>query len=477
MKHKGDKGIALVTTLLILLLMSTMIVGLTWLVMGDQKLGGNNADRQMAFYGAESGLEALTAQLENTFDTNYAPTAANITTVVSSTPLNLVPGVQYLDPGNTTNGSGYHINFSPDANGNPASSYHTISTGAYAGLVGLTTPYTLTATSHSIEGSEVKLVRSVQTVAIPIFQFGIFSDSDLSFFAGPNFDFGGRVHTNGNLWLAEGDGATLTMENKVTAVGEIITSNLENGWATSNSYNGAVNITQNPGSSNYADITAQTPYQSATGTNNWVNNVGAFNSGFTSMAGTIFNNNVAVGPENNGVTTLNMAIATPAIGGQTIDIIRRPVAGEDTSNPGKLSERYYSQVSLRILLSDYASDGTCANSDISSSSANKIPSLAPNGTNPTTPIDLATLAWDSSYTGGTHPPYGASASPYGAPSWITSGMVRQFSRCQRQAHPAAQARKSTMRPMGIGSSSTIQSSPAVSKLIIKAKLLPEHGLT
>src|SRR5580692_5751932 len=163
-RSRNQKGIALVTTLLILLLMSTMIVGITWLVMGDQKLGGNNSDRQLAFYGAESGLEALTAQLENTFDTNYAPTAANITSVVSGTPLNLVPGVQYLSPGSTTNGSGFAITFVPDANGNPASSYHTISTGAYAGLVGLTTPYTLSAVSRSFEGSEVKLVRSIQTV-------------------------------------------------------------------------------------------------------------------------------------------------------------------------------------------------------------------------------------------------------------------------------------------------------------------------
>jgi hypothetical protein len=146
-------------------------------------------------------------------------------------------------------------------------------------------------------------------------------------------------------------------------VGEIITSNLENGWATSTNYTGAVDITTNPGSSSYADITAQSPSQSATGTSNWVNNVGAFNSSFTSMAGSVYNNNVAVGPENTGVTTLNMAIATPAIGGQSIDIIRRPVKGEDTANPAKLAERYYDQVSLRILLSDYASDGTCANTD------------------------------------------------------------------------------------------------------------------
>jgi hypothetical protein len=239
----------------------------------------------LAFYGAESGLEVLTAGLENTFDSNYAPTAAAISGIVSAAPVNLVPGVQYLSIGSSTNGSGYSITFPTDANGNPQSSYHTIATGQYAGLVGLTTPYTLSAIAHTTNGSEVKLVRQVQTVGIPLFQFGFFSDSDLDFFAGPNFNFGGRAHTNGNLWLAEGNGNTLTMSNKVTAVGEVITSNLENGWPTSSNYTGVVNITTNPGSSSYADITAQTPPQSATGTSNWVNSVGAFNSSFTSMAG------------------------------------------------------------------------------------------------------------------------------------------------------------------------------------------------
>ena len=46
--------------------------------------------------------------------------------------------------------------------------------------------------------------RQLQTVAVPVFQFGMFSEGDLSFFAGPNFNFGGRVHTNGNLFLAQG---------------------------------------------------------------------------------------------------------------------------------------------------------------------------------------------------------------------------------------------------------------------------------
>ena len=76
----------------------------------------------------------------------------------------------------------------------------------YAGMQGLITPYTLTVAAQTGTGSEVKLQRQIQLVAIPVFQFGIFSQTDLSFFAGPPFDFGGRVHTNGNLWLAANAG-------------------------------------------------------------------------------------------------------------------------------------------------------------------------------------------------------------------------------------------------------------------------------
>ncbi len=64
--------------------------------------------------------------------------------------------------------------------------------------------------------------RTLQTVAVPVFQFGLFSENDLSFFAGPDFNFGGRVHTNGNLFLASGNGTTLTLADRVTAVGEVI---------------------------------------------------------------------------------------------------------------------------------------------------------------------------------------------------------------------------------------------------------------
>src|SRR5207302_8117257 len=41
-----------------------------------------------------------------------------------------------------------------------------------------------------------------------------------------------------------------------------------------------------------------------------------------------------------------------------VDMIRRPVASELTTNSGVLGERYFSQASLRVLLSDNASDIT-----------------------------------------------------------------------------------------------------------------------
>jgi hypothetical protein len=418
-KHRQQRGIALITSLLVLLLMSTMIVGLAWLVMSDQKLGGNNSDRQLAFYGAEAGMEAMTAGIENLFDANYAPTAAEINAVVASTPTALVPGVQFLAPGSTTNGSGLAITFD---GAQPTSNYETIPTGEFAGLVGLTTPYTLTVTAHTGYGSEVKLQREIQTVAIPVFQFGVFCQGDCGFHSGTDFTFGGRVHSNGNLWLASGTGATLKMSDKVTAAHEIVMTTLMNGLASSTSWTGTVSITNG---SSYKTLTTG----SITGSSWNIQNLAAaeaaspptytYNSAFTTTASGTFNNYIGV--LETGVKPLNIAIATPAIGGQPIDLIRRPVQGENTANPAKYQERYYANVGmgLRILLSNYGSDGTCATSDISSTSSIGLPGLAADGTGTTpTPVDLATLAWDVNATPSTSgPPYKT------APAGLTAASV------------------------------------------------------
>jgi hypothetical protein len=385
-RNRHEQGMALVTALLVLLLISSMIVGMSWLVLTDQKLGGNTADRQKAFYGAEAGMESLTTSLQDSFSNNYALSStdiANITANTATTTTNL-PGVQFLNPDGS---NGFAINFTPDKSannlGNPTSQNHTILSGTYAGLVGLLTPYTLQVTSRTAAGSEVRLQRTVQTVAIPVFQFGIFSDTDLSFFAGPNFDFGGRVHTNGNLWLAEGDGSTLTMRDKVTAAGEVVRTNLENGWPLSTAYNGTISITQLPGSTSFGTLAQN---QGSTINTSWFGNIAGTQEPAFQTVSNSYNGNL--GDVATGVKALDLTIATPAIGGTAIDMLRLPQPNEFNTNPGKLKERYYTQASLRIMLSDYGPSGTCADSD---STALDYASPNPGGV----PVDLASLAWDA----------------------------------------------------------------------------------
>ncbi len=382
MRNRHEQGMALVTALLVLLLISSMIVGMSWLVLTDQKLGGNTADRQRAFYGAEAGMESLTTSLQDSFSNNYALSAAdiaNITANTQTTTTNL-PGMQFLNPDGT---NGFVIKFTPDTSasnlGNPTSQNHTILSGTYAGLVGLLTPYTLEVTSRTAAGSEVRLQRTVQTVAIPVFQFGIFSDTDLSFFAGPSFDFGGRVHTNGNLWLAEG-GGTLTMRDKVTAVGEVVRTNLENGWPLTTNYTGIVNITKSPGSTSFGTLALT--QGSTTGTS-WFGNIAGTQEPAFQTVSNSYNGNLGNGAT--GVKSLDLTIATPAIGGTAIDMIRPPVPNEQNTNPGKLNERYYRQASLRILLADYGPSGTCADTDLVN-----LPMISGGAF-----VDLAQLAWDT----------------------------------------------------------------------------------
>src|SRR5271163_4381744 len=236
-----EKGVALITSLMVLLLISAIVVGMSWMVMTDQRLGGNNQSRELAFYGAEAGMEKMTTDVANTFSVKGSLATADITAIISAPP-NALPGIQYL---NSAGASTYQI--TPLV---PVSNNATIlPPSPYAGMQGLITPFTLTVAAQNITtGAEVKLTRQVQVVAIPVFQFGIYSDSDLAFFNGPDFSFGGRTHTNGNLWLTPNQGPTL-LGDKVTVVGQVIRTNLENGFAVTGAgadYGGNVSIALAP---------------------------------------------------------------------------------------------------------------------------------------------------------------------------------------------------------------------------------------
>ena len=84
MRTKREHGVALITVLLILFLVSALVVGMSWMVMSDQRLGGNNQNREIAFYGAEAGMEKMTSDMGNIFAVTGAITAANLVTITAA---------------------------------------------------------------------------------------------------------------------------------------------------------------------------------------------------------------------------------------------------------------------------------------------------------------------------------------------------------------------------------------------------------
>jgi hypothetical protein len=159
------------------------------------------------------------------------------------------------------------------------------------------------------------------------------------------------VHTNGNLFLASGGTSTLTLGDKVTAVGEIIRRYLDNGVLSTTAFTGTVNMAKGTG-----------VYRALSATANSV--------GEGSVEGDIGSNqneptwtNLSVGTYNgyirNGRTgAKRLDLPLVANGAAPIDLIRRPAAGENTAKPLVYPQRYYTQASLRILLSDTAADIT-----------------------------------------------------------------------------------------------------------------------
>src|SRR5580704_10840131 len=342
---RRDSGIALLTTLLLMMLMSSLLVGFILLITSGQKLSGANNDYSRAFYASEAGMEKITADLGTLFDTNYSPSAAQINAIAATPPS--IPGIQYVQ---YNGASGYQVNYATDTSGNPLASVTQIQSGAYQTMTALATQYTLLVTARTANNSEVKLQRTTQTVGIPMFQFGIFSDTDLSFFPGPNFNFGGRTHTNGNLFLAAG--STLTLADRVTAVKDVVRTNLSNGFpTTTGSYSGTVNITTSPGTASYRALAyTEGSLVGTIGTAvdpNWTN----ISLGATNYAGNLRNGATGAVPLNLGIVLLGGGTTQP------VDLIRRPLATA-SELPAVTNLRYEAQASIKILLSDNPLDIT-----------------------------------------------------------------------------------------------------------------------
>src|SRR6202790_1366563 len=240
-----SRGFTLIASLMLMLIMSGVAIGLLMMVNTEGRVGGQDTQNNLAFHAAEGGIEHMTSDLANMFQNIESPTAAQIAALSADAPAN----------GSVMSYPVYTLTAATKANGTLNTTFGQISSGTFQGLYAQIIPITLQVTASTFAGvagngtvgDEVNMSRTVEVALIPVFQFGVFSESDLSFFAGVPLAFLGRTHTNGDLYLDAGTGSTTTFDDKITVWGNVIRTQLANGnTSAGTNHLGTVNILTAP---------------------------------------------------------------------------------------------------------------------------------------------------------------------------------------------------------------------------------------
>ncbi|MGC2561097.1 MAG: hypothetical protein WA389_19880, partial [Terriglobales bacterium] len=250
-RSRSDSGgFTLVASLLLLLLLSGIALGLMMMVNTEGKVGGTDLQNNLAFHAAEGGIEKMYSDLSAVFQSTQSPSPTQICNVGSTSNAPAIVGVtwtQYSVMPGTTQQSTCPTTLTSvwgQISGN----------GPDAGLWAQVMPVNMLVTAAFPGGQEVSMTRTSQVALIPVFQFGVFCEGDCGFFDSPNLTFGGRVHTNSDLYLGVSNGATLVFNNKLEAYGNVVTEKLPNGLgSTGGNWDDTGNVyvpTQNNGCSN-----------------------------------------------------------------------------------------------------------------------------------------------------------------------------------------------------------------------------------
>lgn len=384
MRHHSP-GFTLIASLLLLLLLSGIAIGLMMMVNTESRVGGMDLQNNAAYHAAEGGIENMSANLAATFQNAQSPTASQICALGTLQPT--MPGVTWKD---------YSVTPASGCSGALTANFGQITAGPNQGLWAQIIPVTLLATAAEPGGQEVSMTRQAQVALIPVFQFGVFSENDLSFFSGPNFDFAGRVHTNQDLYPFVGGGSTLTFHEKVTVYGNVVRANLPNGFAPGTQYNGTVQIpTQSAGCDgtkphcralglSEGSVTGAGGIPPQSGQNTSTPSPQGWNT--VSLSSSYYNGDIIDGNYGNAGGTGAKKLSLPFVSGTVFpyEIIRRPQTGESpTSSLGQ--SREYNMAQIRVLLSDDPAELPGGATDV-----NNVRLANVTGASPSNPYGIAT---------------------------------------------------------------------------------------
>ncbi|HSS20258.1 MAG TPA: hypothetical protein VLL54_09295 [Pyrinomonadaceae bacterium] len=223
--RQSERGAALVTSILILGMLAAITATVLAVVSKEAKIAGSDLKRTQAFYAASAGIEKMTTDFGRLFQVTSRPTATQLLTIQNSPPPELLAEGYTMDQLIGLDDTALTSMRLTQGITNGAYPRVTIPGGPFNGLSASVAPYVLSSQATATDGTQVALTRQMNNYLIPIFQFGMFSNDDISLHPGPPFSFNGRVHANGNIYV-NGD---MTFLAKVTAANELIYDVLRNG--------------------------------------------------------------------------------------------------------------------------------------------------------------------------------------------------------------------------------------------------------
>jgi hypothetical protein len=330
----SSRGYALLSALLLLLLLSAMAVGMVYLTQTETRLGGTDRENTLAYYGAEAAMEQMITDLSAVYSRLQVPTQADVDALEAAQPV--LPGIVY---------SKYDI-------GNLGTTENrTLSGGPHAGLIGMITPVTLNVTAARPGGAEVRMSRTVEVAQIPIFQFAMFSNGNITLTPGPPQTIEGRVHANQDILIDPVMG--LTIQARVTAVGKVIRDRRwDPAWPPAG---GPAYIPTAP--TGCKPDTSTNCRQLMVGEGSVTGPADAPNPNWPTISLSSppggYNGNLMNGET--GARPLYLPFMEPGSGLRGVELIRRPLPGESLISPAGQS-RLYNKAQIRVLLSDSADD-------------------------------------------------------------------------------------------------------------------------
>jgi hypothetical protein len=231
---KSQKGTATIIAVMIMSLMTAFVALAVARTTSESQAMSNDIAESRVFSAAQASLENMTLNADHKFDFKLDLDNADIASIKASTPAGF-PNLTFEQTLQKVRASEI-----VDATGE-----------AWQGLKQIRDEWgvTTTVTDPATDVQSV-LKRRFFNNRIPLFQFGIFYDDDLEFHPGPRFDFGGRVHSNGNLFLMAGTG--LYFSSRVSAHRNVVSDVARNGYSANH---WGDNVFIKNGEGNYVQLT------------------------------------------------------------------------------------------------------------------------------------------------------------------------------------------------------------------------------